>query len=152
MRLSVVKSRPQTDAEWLARLRRDGLAALLPEPPPVPCGFVEGVRHINERRYWQAHETLEAVWLPAPYPVRLFYYALIKLAVGLLHHERGNRAGARRQLQPAVDFLEPFSPRFHGLRTDLLLQDARARLEGVRAGRDRRGAPLRVRWEEPPDP
>ena len=149
MRLSVVKSRPQADAEWLARLRRDGLAALLPDPPPVPCGFAEGVRHINDGRYWQAHETLEAVWLPAPYPVRLFYYALIKLAVGLLHHERGNRAGARRQLQAAVGFLEPFSPRFHGLRTDLLLQDARARLEAVNAGAGGPDAPLYVRWEAP---
>ena len=152
MRLSVVKSRPQADAEWLAQLRRDGLATLLPDAPPTPCGFVEGVRHINDGRYWQAHETLEAVWLPAPYPLRLFYYALIKLAVGLLHQERGNTTGARRQLQAAVDFLAPFAPRFHGLRTDLLIEDARARLEAVNAGGGGTVGALRIRWEAPPAP
>ena len=146
----MVKSRLQVDAEWLARLRRDGLAVLLPDPPLAPCGLAEGVRHINQGRYWQAHETLEAVWLPAPYPLRLFYYALIKLAVGLLHMERENLGGARQQLQAAVDFLEPFSPRFQGLRTDLLLEDARARLEAVNAGAARSDGPLRIRWEEPP--
>ena len=147
----MVKSRLQVDAEWLARLRRDGLAALLPDPPPVPCGLAEAVGQINQGRYWQAHETLEAVWLPAPYPLRLFYYALIKLAVGLLHQERGNVGGARRQLQAAVDFLAPFAPRFHGLRTDLLLEDARARLEAVNAGAGHPDAPVCIRWEEPPD-
>ena len=144
----MAKSRLQVDAEWLARLRRDGLAALLPDAPPPPPGFHAAVRQINEGRYWQAHETLEAVWLPAPYPLRLFYYALIKLAVGLLHLERGNVAGARQQLQAAVDFLAPFAPRFHGLRTDLLLADARARLEAVNAGSGDPGGALTVRWEE----
>ena len=103
---------------------------------------------INEGRYWQAHESLEAVWLPSPYPLRLFYYALIKLAVGLLHLERGNTGGARQQLQAAVDFLAPFAPRFHGLRTDLLLADARVRLEAVNAGGGDAGGALRVRWED----
>ena len=146
----MVKSRLQVDAEWLARLRRDGLAAHLPAPPETPSGLEPAVGQINEGRYWQAHETLEAVWLPAPYPLRLFYYALIKLAVGLLHLERGNAAGARQQLQAAVDFLAPFTPRFHGLRTDLLLEDARARLEAVKSGSEPPCDPLQVRWEAPP--
>ena len=144
----MVKSRLQVDAEWLARLRRDGLAVHLPASPEAPSGFAEAVQQINEGCYWQSHETLEAVWLPASYPLRLFYYALIKLAVGLLHLERGNTAGARRQLQAAVDFLAPFSPRFHGLRTDLLLEDARARLEAVNAGSAASCGRLRIRWEE----
>ena len=144
----MVKSRLQVDAEWLARLRRDGLAALQPDLPSMPRGFDAAVQQINEGRYWQAHETLEAVWLPAPYPLRLFYYALIKLAVGLLHLERENMAGARRQLQAAVDYLEPFTPRFHGLRTDLLLDDARARLEIANGGSAAPCVPLRIRWEE----
>ena len=144
----MAKSRPQVDAEWLARLRRDGLAALLPDPPPMPSDFAAAVQQINQGRYWQAHETLEAVWLLTPYPSRLFYYALIKLAVGLLHTERGNMGGARQQLQAAVDFLEPFSPRFLGLRTDLLLEDAQARLKAANARTVHPGRPLRVRWEE----
>ena len=148
----MVKSRLQVDAEWLARLRRDGLAALLPDPPPMPSGFAAAVQQINQGRYWQAHETLEAVWLQTPYPLRLFYYALIKLAVGLLHMERGNMEGARQQLRAVVDFLEPFSPGFHGLRTDRLLEDARARLEAASSGTANPERPLRIRWEaSPPD-
>ena len=145
----MVRSRLQVDAEWLARLRRDGLAAHLPEPPETTTDFTSAVQQINEGRYWQAHETLEAVWLPAPYPLRLFYYALIKTAVGLLHTERENMGGARQQLQTAVDFLEPFLPRFMGLRTDLLFQDVRTRLESVNAESERPYGSLQVRWEEP---
>ncbi len=144
----MVKSRLQVDAEWLERLRREGLAAHLPARPEPPAGLVAAVQQINEGRYWEAHETLEAVWLPAPYPVRLFYYALIKLAVGLFHIERGNTVGARQQMQAAVEFLEPFSPRFHGLRTDLLVGDARVRLEAVTAEGEAPSGRLRVRWNE----
>ena len=144
----MVKSRLQVDAEWLGRLRREGLAAHLPEPPEASSGLASAVQQVNEGRYWEAHETLEAVWLPAPYPLRLFYYALIKLAVGLLHYERGNMGGARQQLQAAVDFLEPFSPRFMGLRVDLVVEDARARLEAVSAGNVGPSDHLGVQWEE----
>ena len=147
IRPSVATSRPQADTEWLARLRRDGLTTLLPDPPSIPGGVAKAVQQINQGHYWQAHETLEEVWLHAPYPVRLFYYALIKTAVGLLHLERGNKGGARQQLQAAVDFLEPFSPRFQGLRTDLLLEDAKSRLEATSAGTGRIDDPLRIRWE-----
>ncbi len=144
----MVKSRLQIDAEWLTRLRHDGLAAHLPELPEMPSGLAAAIQQINEGRYWQAHETLEAMWLPAPYPLRLFYYALIKTAVGLLHLGRENATGARQQLQTAVEFLAPFCPRFLGLRTDLLLEDARARLEIADAGSEAPSGPLRIRWEE----
>ena len=128
----MVKSRLQIDAEWLTRLRHDGLAAHLPELPEMPSGLA----------------ALEAMWLPAHYPLRLFYYALIKTAVGLLHLGRENATGARQQLQTAVEFLAPFCPRFLGLRTDLLLEDARARLEIADAGSGAPSGPLRIRWEE----
>lgn len=144
----MVKSRLQVDAEWLTLLRRDGLTAHLPEPPDASSGLASAVEQINEGRYWEAHETLESVWLPAPYPLRLFYYALIKLAVGLLHIERGNMAGARQQMRAAVEFLEPFSPRFHGVRTDLLVEDARVRLEAAGGGNAAPNDRLRVQWEE----
>ena len=144
----MVKSRLQVDAEWLARLRKDGLAAHLSQLPETSSGLASAVQQINEGRYWQAHETLEAVWLPARYPLRLFYYALIKLAVGLLHMERGNAGGARQQLRAAVDYLGPFCPRFHGLRTDLLLEDATACLQMADGGSEAQSGPLRIRWEE----
>jgi hypothetical protein len=116
------------DRVWLGRLKAQGLAAFVPAPPSPPEAFWQGVQEFNAGDFWQAHETLERVWMATPYPTRLFHYAVIKLAVGLLHLERHNGVGGRRQLAAAAQLLEPFTPGFLGLRTDLLLEAAWARL------------------------
>ena len=112
--------RPQADRLWLARLKNEGLTPLGSEPPVPAAGFWQAVEEFNAGDYWRAHETLERIWLDTAYPERLFYYALIKLAVGLLHLERHNAVGARLQLVVAAEFLEPFTPAFLGVGTDAL--------------------------------
>ena len=111
------------DAAWLAQLLREGVARYFsadPEPPPV---LFQGVEEFNRGSYWKAHETLESVWLQTEYPLRLWYYALIKLAVGFYHLERRNSRGARSQLRAALNFLEPFQPTFLGVRLDATAQE-----------------------------
>ncbi|MDE2801860.1 MAG: DUF309 domain-containing protein [Chloroflexota bacterium] len=119
-------SRPEQDALWLERLRRDG-------PPDTDHGdLARALRPsldlLRARRYWDAHESLEDLWREAPYPLRLFHYALIKVAVGLLHIERRNLAAARRQLEQAATYLEPFAPTFVTLDTNRVLTQVRERL------------------------
>ncbi|MBI2935257.1 MAG: hypothetical protein HYY31_00370, partial [Chloroflexi bacterium] len=58
-----------------------------------------------------------------PYPLRLFYYALIKAAVGFVHIQRHNRLGACNQLRVAEAYLRPFLPSFLGVQTVLLWQE-----------------------------
>ncbi|MDE2968508.1 MAG: DUF309 domain-containing protein [Chloroflexota bacterium] len=122
-------SRPEQDALWLERLRRDGP----PDADNRDLAFADALRPslelLRNRRYWDAHESLEDLWREAPYPLRLFHYALIKVAVGLLHIERRNLAAARRQLEQAATYLEPFTPAFATLDTGKVLAQVRERLD-----------------------
>ena len=125
----LARTRSQADQAWLERLKYEGVPSLLSAPSKPPFSFYQGVEEFNQGQYWQAHETLENLWRETPYPLRLFYYALIKLDVGLLHLGRHNAAAARRQLVVAADFLEPFMPTLLGIQTDSLHQEARVWLQ-----------------------
>ena len=104
-------SRPEMDRLWLRRLGAAEDTGLLLKPPAPPEAFQQAVAEFNDGRYWEAHETLEGIWMQCPYPLRLFYYSLIKLSVGLLHLGRHNSVGARQQLAGAAEFFAPFAPR-----------------------------------------
>lgn len=54
----------------------------------------EAVELFNARRYWEAHEELEAIWRTVPDEEEaLALQGLIQAAAALLHRERGNRHG-----------------------------------------------------------
>ena len=116
------------DALWLKRLQQEGIRAFLPQAPPPPGAFSVSLQQLNQGQYWEAHESLEALWVDTPYPLKLFYYALIKLAVGLLHLERRNQGAAIGQLGPAIQYLSPFTPAFLGIGTDTVLAQGQERL------------------------
>jgi hypothetical protein len=123
--------RRQLDQRWLELLRQEGLAAFLPEIPAPPPELGRAVAEFNRGQYWHCHETLESIWLPERYPLRLFYHGLIKAAVGLLHLERHNQRGAIAKLRDADYGLAPFLPRFMDIDTDRLRQDVAQRLSYV---------------------
>ena len=121
-------SRPALDAFWLDQLQREGLGTLLPDTPTPPPAFALCIRQLNDGLYFEAHESLEGIWGEAPYPIKLFYYALIKLSVGLLQIQRHNARAARTQLSVAVQYLAPFTPVFMGLKAASLVDQSQNRL------------------------
>lgn len=127
----VPRARRQQDSAWLDRLRFEGTSALVASSPQPPAAFFHGIADFNDGRYWSAHEILEGVWKETEYPLRLFYYGLIKLAVGFLHQERHNAWGARTQFRPAIAYLTPFRPSFLGVQIEDAVQEATARLEAI---------------------
>ncbi|MEK6303591.1 MAG: DUF309 domain-containing protein [Acidobacteriota bacterium] len=64
-----------------------------------PRQYLEGVEHFNARRYFDAHEVWEEIWLHAAGDTKLFYQMLIQAAVALHHYERGNTRGASGMYQ-----------------------------------------------------
>jgi hypothetical protein len=122
------QSRPAQDAIWLARLQQEGIATILTESPTPPPSFALCLQQLNDGLYFEAHESLETIWLEAPYPLKLFYYALIKLSVGLLQLDRHNAKAARAQLIAALQYLAPFTPSFMGLQISVLIEQAQARV------------------------
>ena len=124
-------NRRRLDEAWLELLHQDGFGRFLREVPGPPPGLLRSVEEFNRGLYWQCHETLEGLWLPQRYPLRLFYHGLIKGAVGLLHLERRNQPGARAKLRDAQYTLYPFAPRFMGLDVARLRVDLAGRLAAL---------------------
>lgn len=123
--------RRRLDQRWLELLHREGLSPFLSETPASPHELLQAAEEFNRGQYWLCHETLESLWLPEHYPLRLFYHGLIKAAVGLLHLERHNQPGATAKLSDAQHTLAPFLPQFMGIKTDCLRQDVIQRLAYV---------------------
>ena len=117
-------NRRKLDQQWLEVLERNGLAAFLAGPIEAPAQLHKAIEEFNGELFWDCHETLEAVWLGTPYPLRLFHHAIIKVAVGLYHANRHNRRGARVKLSEGVRLLRVFRPVFMGVDTDALCRDA----------------------------
>jgi uncharacterized protein len=60
-----------------------------------PREYLQGIKFFNTKRYFEAHEVWEEIWLRSSGDTKLFYQMLIQAAVGLHHYERANTRGAR---------------------------------------------------------
>ena len=125
-------NRRRLDEKWLAVLEREGISAFIAESnAETPSELHRGIAEFNAGAFWECHETLEDVWRASPYPLRFFYHAIIKVAVGFHHMGRHNRHGARVKLADGVRLLRLFQPDFMGVETGRLLTDAQRWLRRV---------------------
>lgn len=92
----------------------------------VDEALVTGVRLWTEHRFFEAHECLEDVWHQAEEDDREFWKGVIQVAVGCVHHQRGNASGCVTLLRRAADYLDPYPDVHHGIDTAGLRQTARA--------------------------
>jgi hypothetical protein len=83
-----------------------------------PIEYLEGIKHFNKGRYFEAHEVWEEIWLHSTGDTKLFYQTLIQAAVGLHHFMRGNLRGARGMYKNVLEKLDRLPPYFMAL--DLL--------------------------------
>jgi hypothetical protein len=93
-----------------------------------------GIRLFNDEEFFQCHEVLEETWTSEHEPRRLFLQALIHLAVGLYHCQRGKPVGASRQLRKGLRKLDAYMPSCEGIDTGRLYRDALAALEQIDVG------------------
>ena len=70
--------------------------------------FLEGIEHFNSRKFWEAHEAWETLWLEAPSDLEQFLQGLIQIAAAYHHIQRGTLRGAPRLFAAALRRLEPF--------------------------------------------
>jgi hypothetical protein len=103
------------------------------EPPPE--GLLRGIEQFNQREYFAAHETLEALWNAEPDPIRVLYKGILQVGVGCYHLLGGNYRGAMLKLQTGADYLSAFTPRCMSVEVAALIADAqRLRAAIVAAG------------------
>jgi predicted metal-dependent hydrolase len=94
----------------------------------------KGIELFNNRKFFHCHEVLEEVWTPERGPLREFLQALIHIAVGFYHCQRGNWAGARGQLRKGLRKLAIYLPECEGIDTERLYAETLAVLERIEAG------------------
>jgi predicted metal-dependent hydrolase len=105
----------------------------------IRLGLEKGIREFNESDFFQAHDTLEDVWMDVRGQERLFFQGLIQVSVGFYHLTCGNFAGAEHLLTRGVRKLEEFLPAHRGLDVGDLVARSSAILLQVVAAREGHG-------------
>jgi predicted metal-dependent hydrolase len=83
--------------------------------PAATETFLEGVRLFNDGHYWHAHEQWEVCWLASTEPEATFYKGIIQAAAALVHWQRENQRGLRRNWAKSRPKLVAVSPGLRGL-------------------------------------
>ena len=104
--------------------------------------LVEGVHNFNSRKFWEAHESLETIWLVAESEVEQFLQGLIQIAAAYHHVRRGTYRGATRLFPAGLKRLEPFPPSYCGIDRQKVEEAAR------RHGKQVSSSPVRPLLED----
>jgi predicted metal-dependent hydrolase len=95
---------------------------------PDDDAVARGVMHFNARRFFEAHEAWEELWLGNRSELSEFLRGLIQLAAAYHHLQRGTFRGAVRLFDAALERLSRYPPNYAFV----------AREEAERAAREHR--------------
>jgi hypothetical protein len=102
-----------------------------PDPRGPEDALLRGVEHFNARRFFEAHETWEFGWHPAPEPERDFWQGLIQVAVGFTHVQRGNASGAVTLLNRGARRLDAYGESHRRVPVAAIAGAARAAADAI---------------------
>lgn len=97
--------------------------------------FEHGVALFNGRKFFEAHEAWEEIWLHEALPEKTFLQGLIQVTAAFHHHTRGNHHGMESLLRRGLAKLDEFPASHRGLRIGALRASARTWLAALR-GKD----------------
>ncbi len=86
----------------------------------------QGIDEFNDEAFFEAHDTLEDVWMDVRGQERLFFQGLIQLAIGYYHLTCENYPGAEHLLSRGLEKLDGFRPSHRGVRLGPLVEVARS--------------------------
>lgn len=92
--------------------------------------FFRGVEQFNRGEFFDAHETWEAIWLPASGADKVFLQGIIQLAAAFHHWQRGNARGAWSLSRRALEKLAVSPSLYRGIRVERLRARAIPWVEG----------------------
>ena len=85
--------------------------------------YLEGIRLFNAGEFWHAHEQWEICWRTATEPEATFYKGIIQAAAALVHWQKGNRRGLRRNWEKGRPKLVALPASLQGLDLHALIAD-----------------------------
>jgi len=92
-------------------LSRDSGVEVEPDPQPLPPAetLTLAQQLLDEGRAFRAHEVFEALWKASTGADRELWRGLAQIAVGVTHHQRGNRTGRAALLRRGAQSLAPYA-------------------------------------------
>jgi hypothetical protein len=116
--------------------RRAGAGYVEEALPQDPLELLRlGIEHFNAQRFFQAHETWESAWHPAPDPERDFWQGVTQIAVGFTHLQRGNLRGAATLLRRGAARLDKSPDGYKSFPVERVVGAARAAADQIEQGR-----------------
>lgn len=82
-----------------------------------------GIELFNQRKYWLAHEALEAAWLGESGQIRHLYRGILQIAVTYYHIQKKNYRGAVKVYHRSKRWVDPFPDQCRGLNLGQLRAD-----------------------------
>jgi hypothetical protein len=116
--------------------------------------FEEGLAHFNAKKFFEAHEFWEEIWLVEPEPEKTFLQGLIQVTAAFHHRQRGNPEGVELLLAGGIVKLLRFPADHRGLAIGELREKAKRWARAIGMGGDLGEKELpklrRVRTSVPP--
>ncbi len=85
------------------------------------AGLQQGIAEFRQGLYFEAHDAWEEVWRELSGRRRLFWQAMIQLAVGTHHWNNGNRRGCQSVWNKALNKCDTLGQQYHTAAPDPLL-------------------------------
>jgi predicted metal-dependent hydrolase len=98
--------------------------------------FEEGLAHFNARKFFEAHEFWEEIWLMESEPEKTFLQGLIQVAAAFHHRQRGNPEGLELLLAAGIVKLLRFPEDHRGLAIGELRENAKRWARAIGVGDD----------------
>ena len=98
--------------------------------------FEEGLAHFNAKKFFEAHEFWEEIWLVEPEPEKTFLQGLIQVTAAFHHRQRGNPEGVELLLASGIVKLLRFPEDHHGLAIGQLRENAKRWARAIGMGDD----------------
>jgi uncharacterized protein len=98
--------------------------------------FDEGLAHFNAKKFFEAHEFWEEIWLVETEPEKTFLQGLIQITAAFHHRQRGNPEGVELLLAAGIVKLLRFPEDHHGLAIGELRENAKRWARAIGMGDD----------------
>lgn len=99
----------------------------------LPASFWEGVREFQQGKFYECHDTLEALWIEAQEPNKTFFQGILQIAVACYHLGNQNWRGAVILLGEGIRRLSPYQPDYGNIDINTFLDTSSALLSHLQA-------------------
>jgi predicted metal-dependent hydrolase len=126
--------RDKVERYWRALVRlRD---ADRPAADDLEASLAWAAAFFDEGVFWEFHEILEHIWMPAAEPTKTLLQGLVQIAIGFHHFSERNPPGAVAQLRKGLDKVHQVKAAFPALRFSPFLDGCQACLAAFEAAPD----------------